>query len=111
METIRDYAPEIRDTLQTLVNAGFTLRAVDNGGDEVEKTPDIESAVHHIDAVDEALLYVTAPSGKRLWVSFVMGNSPGELVADHADNAEINGVLSAVSDKWWGKPQPMREGR
>jgi hypothetical protein len=99
-----NYAPEILDTLIALVSAGFTLRAVDNGGGkETAETP--ATACSLIDATDESYLYVTAPDGKRLSLFFVLGNSPGELVADWTMHPALDAVLDAVSDRWMGTEQ------
>lgn len=72
-------------------------------------------------ACDECSLYVTHPDYcRRIWISLVLGNSPGELVSDYtvpnvASVAELlDNVMRAHSEKWEGREQPRilsRQGR
>lgn len=112
METINNWNPEVDSLLTALVAAGFTLAATDNGEDRV-KIKTQARALSELTACDEASLYVTHPSNpaRRIWISLVLGNSPGELVSDYATGDTdadklLTATVSAHGDSWEGKAQP-----
>jgi len=112
---INDWAPEVKDLLTALTAAGFTLRKGDNGEDKFNfEEGKLDSFIENLIACDESRLYVTDPSGNKRWLYLVLGNSPGELVADYSCPADdkatdhIDPVTDAHYEKWSALPQPRK---
>ena len=95
MNTPHPNAAETKSLLAALVAAGFELLHCNNGGDE-DEPPTLENLC----CCDEAGLVVKAPDGRKLSIFLVMGNSPGELVADYTVHSLLDTVISAESQKW-----------
>lgn len=111
---INDWAPETRALLKALTDAGFTLLSGDNGEERFKFNPDqpLDAFIAELTATDEARLFISK-DGKKLWLSLVYGNSPGELVADYPHNeAEAYKALDRVAEAhyeaWSGKRQPTK---
>jgi hypothetical protein len=107
--TFRDYKPEARSLIKRLQDLGFTIRSGDNGEGPTRFEGDIDGFLYHLLACDEAHLYVKNPAGRKLTLFLVLGNSPGELVADCTSDAELDYALEAHYSAWEGKPQPTTE--
>lgn len=103
-EVIRDYRSEIHSLLTALVKAGFTLVSVYRDGENV-KVKSLPQAVKEADACDDCAVYVRCPDGKTRGIMLVLGNNPGELVADYHVNPALEKVLNAEQDKWEGTNQ------
>lgn len=90
-----------RQIIDALLAAGYVLDHVDDGGDEV-KVRTTDDAWEAIDAVEDATLYVKTgrDAVALLHVRFVLGNSPDEVVCDHA--VRLSPVIDPVCHKWWG---------
>lgn len=114
---INDWEPEVLSLLKTLQTAGFVLESSDNGEDRYEH-PDgapLGKLIEELTACDEARLYVTHPEapGKTLWFYLVLGNSPGELVADYSCPAgPLEAILEKVTsghyESWNRREQPQK---
>lgn len=91
---IRNYKPEIRAVLSALIAEGFSIAYVDDGEDS-SVPASLDVAVETVASVDVATAGITHPDaiGKRFTLLFILGNDPGEIVAD----------------EWEGRPQPMEE--
>ena len=74
--------------LKKLTDAGATLDYFDDGG---ERTP---PTVEDITSVDEGVLTIRTPKGKEADLYLVLGNDPGELVADYTACPFLDEVLS-----------------
>lgn len=86
----------IRQTIRALQNAGYTLRTVWDGGEEVKVATESE-ALKAITDVGDAILYVVRGPGEG-WVRFVMGNEPFEVICDHTEGLEP--VLDPLMRGW-----------
>jgi phosphosulfolactate phosphohydrolase-like enzyme len=108
VKTYNDYKPETTDLVESLLKAGFTIRKVSDG-EEVMPFLDVRQVVATVNSVDESHLYVSDPLGNKATLFIVLGNSPGELVADYSQNEALESVIHDVSKRWEGKPQPTSE--
>tara|TARA_B100001105_G_C22028279_1_gene288688 strand:+ start:162 stop:527 length:366 start_codon:yes stop_codon:yes gene_type:complete len=112
------YEVEARAVVRALRKLGYDLDRVDydNGWGEVEgsekitlKASQVEKAVKAIIAVDASHLYVKTPKGQSLFFYLVLGNGPGELVADWliprslAERVDLDFELGALYEKFDGK--------
>lgn len=109
---INDWAPETRSLLGRLVDAGFKVVSGHNGEDKFrydERRP--HDFVANLIACDESHLFVKSPAGKKIWLYLVLGNSPGEIVADCStgEDEALESVLDKHADEWEGKPQPTKD--
>jgi len=103
---LMDYAKTSRfyketvSLLRTLNKHGFDPIEVDDG-EELMLTPTPTEAATAICNVDEARLYVKKRStGKELGLYIVLGNDPGELVADyHVDN-DLDEATKEHYNRW-----------
>lgn len=124
---INDWHPETASLLVLLRAAGFTIRGGHNGEDAVgapETFRNEAAFLSELLACDETTLYVTRKAtrestktpGKqvlrRYALFLVLGNSPGELVADWGipadaeDAAMLEAAINENYDHWDGRPQP-----
>lgn len=91
----------IRQTIRALRAADYVLTAVYDGEDHVKVTNE-QDAVDAITAVDDAYLFVM-PKGSDgttpdLWVRFVLGNAPDEVICDHLTS--LSHVLDPLMERW-----------
>jgi hypothetical protein len=105
---MNDYRPEVRSLLKSLKQAGFTPIYVDDGEEnifyaDVSKTQFLEEIV----ATDEAKIRLQH-NNKRVSVYLVLGNDPGEIVADYTDYDPLEDVIDAHYDRWESRKQPTR---
>lgn len=90
----------VLQVIRALVNGGWTLHEVDDGGEDVRVTSETK-ALEVITAVDESHLFVyrNLIDGMRSgWVFFVLGNDPDEVVCDHTSN--LSPVLDPLMERW-----------
>lgn len=119
-EMLNDWEPEVRSLFDRLARHGFTVISVDNGETHTKAMagrPVSDHIVAETIACDEATIHVKRPDGQTVWLSLVLGNSPGEIVSDwsfkNSDGQDGNPVdpLQAVSnehgEEWEGKDQPF----
>lgn len=104
MRIINNWFPEVSDLLRSLVKAGFKLVSGNNGENEF-KFVNKGQFVRELTACDESWLRVESPEGKRLGLFLVLGNSPGELVADYHCHPLLDKVTTEHYDKWEGSKQ------
>lgn len=129
-QILNDFRPEVRSLLNTLKTHGFTLRAVDDG-EELTETKDLPAAevVKLITGVDQCTLRVTREAKRestktpgtmvfvRYSVALVLGNSPGELMADwsvpsHQPDADaLDAAANEHGKRWEGRKQPTATAR
>jgi len=98
------YEKETRSLLKRLQDAGWDLDTVDIDEDEpiqIEgmKTESRNTAAEWILAVDESRLYVSK-GDKRKGILIILGNSPGEIVADYHCDPELDQITMDHFDKW-----------
>lgn len=101
----KHFASETRRVLRKLATAGWKILWADDGGaeDDLFKTPTIEEAVDVLTSVDMSHVRV-AKGGKAFTLLLVLGNGPGELVADWCgpleteEGAELDKIVSENSD-------------
>ena len=107
-----DFGPEVKSLFKALLKAGFQIDDIDNGSGYEEESfkwdGNIDNAVKEAVACDEAQVLVSI-NCKSYWMFLVLGNSPGELVNDCTCNQELEAVVDAHSDKWFGRRQPTKE--
>jgi hypothetical protein len=87
----------IRQIIRALIEAGYELDSVDNGG-VIEPVISESEAIGEIFSVDSAWLFVKDSKGEDHGVFFVLGNSPEEVAADW--NVSLDSVMDSVLDKW-----------
>ena len=92
----------IRQTIRALRAADYVLVSVFDGDDDgpVKVTTEQE-AVAAITAVDDAYLYVRpkdADETDAVWVRFVLGNDPEEVICDHL--VSLSHVLDPLMERW-----------
>lgn len=94
------YYKEIKSLLRTLNKHGFDPVEVDDGEEYILTPTQLEAAVV-IANVDEARLYVKKRSTeKEFGLYIVLGNDPGELVADyHVDN-DLDTATDEHYERW-----------
>ena len=93
-----NYKNEVKTLLNALQSASFALVGVDDGGEFI-RTSDKTEALEAILSVDMSRLYVVNSQGKKDVLLIVIGNSPGELVADHSTRSDdIEAVISHHAD-------------
>jgi hypothetical protein len=92
----------VRMILQHVVDNGWRIDGVDDGGEEVVPAATVAEAHEAVFAVDEARVYVSkkvpGPTGyptdnetKRGWMYFTLGNDPEEVLSDYTVNiAELD---------------------
>jgi hypothetical protein len=98
------YYKEVRSLLHRLVCSGFKLIMVDDGEEfiKVEGTmaeTKMEAAAA-ICNVGEAQLLVENPEGEKKWIMLVLGNDPGELVADCHVDPDLDRITEEHYEKW-----------
>lgn len=110
-----DFGPEVKSLFKALLKVGFQIDDIDNGRDYEEESVEsfkwdgnIDNAVKEAVACDEAQVLVSI-NCKSYWMLLVLGNSPGELVNDFTCNQELEAVVDAHSNKWFGRRQPTKE--
>jgi len=126
---INDWMPETKSLLATLRQEGFTIVKGSNGGDSfrLDSFPTEADFLEELLGCDEAYLFIrrngtkdsVREPGKRVYCLYslwlVLGNSPGELVADYGIPANLddaNALDKATKEhfaKWEGKAQPTLE--
>ena len=109
-----DYRPELMSLIGALLAAGFKLHHGNNGGDDFAAplTPndaDLAPFVDELMAADEAFLFVTYERPRPYWIHLVFGNSPGELCSNYVVFDQLDAVITAESEKWFGREQPKIE--
>jgi hypothetical protein len=77
--------------IRAIIAAGFEPHSTNNGGDDDEPTPTLETMLAEATAADEAHINFTHPSGSHFWAFIVFGNSPAELVNDFKCGAGATG--------------------
>jgi hypothetical protein len=93
-------AREIRSLLRTLRDHGFALDGVHDGDALVPGSTEA-GAMEAITSVDMSRLAVRHSNHPgRLWLLLVLGNEPGELVADHADHVILSLAVEAFACRW-----------
>jgi hypothetical protein len=107
--TSRDYKPEARSLIKRLQDLGFTIRSGDNGEERCKFDGNLDGFLRNLLACDEGHLYVSNRAGRKLTLFFVLGNSPGELICDYTDDAELDYALEAHYNAWEGRSQPTTE--
>jgi hypothetical protein len=109
MRTINNWKPETRSLLKTIEKHGLTLYRGNNGEYEFAFNPTKRGDfVNDLTACDESALYVTRPDGKRLWISLIYGNSPGELMSDYSVDPLLDLVSEEHGAKWENRKQPTK---
>jgi hypothetical protein len=106
---MRDWKPCVRDLLERLIAAGFTIAFTDNGEDYVDynPVPDFDDVVGELTATDESTLGIhSADCMAELYI--VLGNGPDEIVSDYgittsSDGSRLDHVLQDFSSHWEGK--------
>lgn len=112
----RDYRPEVRDLVAQLTRDGFTVVAVDDGGDRETNDLTPERIAEIVTGVDEAWVFVQRQDIRKLdgvtprtlTLYLVLGNEPGVIVADHSDIEPLCSSVQAHADAWEDREQPMR---
>ena len=109
------YAKETRDFLDRAAKSGFTAVEVDtdpwaNPGEHVETVDNITETVGHILSVDEANVSFNRNGEYAITARFILGNDPGDLVADFSWRDEENhDAFNKVStDHWYSAENPDR---
>ena len=95
---------EIKVLAEMLIAAKFKLLMVDE-----EKTPDVESVVDAICAVDDSRLYVENPQGKTLGIYIVLGNDLGEAVCDYHVDSYLEEVINSYYDRFEKELEKIEE--
>ena len=108
-----DFKPECRSLIRALRDGGFTIVGGHNG--EERFAPDSDF-IENLTATDESDLYITK-RGFKFTLNLILGNSPGELVADYCFSraagyssalADLDKITEAHYTKWQGRKQPTR---
>jgi hypothetical protein len=89
---------EVRFIVNQLIDNGFVLTGVDNGGDEVS-TNDPATIVQEILSVDEASLYFYDPENpsKKCYYFIVLGNEDGVAINDYSIlNDKVDTIAESV---------------
>jgi len=90
----------IRQILTALTQGGFNLVSVDNG-DGSEKVTTVSAALAEIMATDESHVIMHHPSSdKKVWLFFVLGNSPEEVLCDYTVHPQMDEILDELHKKW-----------
>lgn len=92
------YEKEVRSLLKRLTDNKYELEVVDNGEESV-KVKSRNDAVEHIMSVDISTLIVRKNS-LRLCLCLILGNDPGELVADYSVDPELDKLVELHSEQW-----------
>lgn len=108
---INNWVPETKSLVKRLVKNGFIIISGDNGEDEFafNGTGKMTEFLDELLACDEARLYVQNSEGKNKSLYIVLGNSPGELVADYTVDPLLDKVTEEHYDMWSQRKQPMKE--
>jgi hypothetical protein len=100
---MRDWKPCVRDLLERLVSAGFTIESIDDGGDWT-KFPTLDAAVDTITSVDESTIYTNSIDKSDPVLMIVLGNGPDEIVADYAGGTpKLDMIIKGHSKDWESK--------
>ena len=99
MSTPGTDAAGIRQVYRALVEAGYTVNQVFDGGDEPVEVSNEREAVDAITAVDEASFNVQKDGKDVSWVFFVLGNDPSEVVNDYGTS--LSHVIDSLTESWW----------
>ena len=89
----------IRQIYRALVEAGYTVNQVFDGGDEPVEVSNEREAVDAVTAVDEASFNVQKDGKDVSWVFFVLGNDPEEVVNDYGTS--LSHVIDSLTESWW----------
>jgi hypothetical protein len=100
---MNDYRPEIKSLLNTLKRHKFSPYLL-NDGEELIRGSAITA--EEICAVDESHLYVKDSTDKKFFVRIILGNEPGEAVADYSDYDPLDDVIQEHYNRWENKKQP-----
>lgn len=92
MSNAHPYRKEISSLLSTLREHHLDPVAVHSEGD-TEPVDGIDAAIEAILATDESVLDVVAGDGRILALYLVLGNSPGEVVADYSVDPLIDQIV------------------
>ena len=108
---INDWVPETKSLINRLLKNGFIIISGDNGEDEFAYNGKGKMAefLDELLACDEAHLYVQNSEGKNKQLFLVLGNSPGELVADYTVDPLLDKVTTEHCDTWSQRKQPTKE--
>lgn len=96
---------EVKELLQMLVDKGFTIESVNDGGDEDIDISTVDEAYDAVLSVCESSVYMKNPEGKSRWLLFVLGNEPGTALCDHT----VDEIIDEVSDEIYEKYSNMED--
>ena len=94
------YYNETLSLCHRLKDNGFVFIYVDDGEALIEANSPEEAAII-INNVDEARLYVKDRDGNQFGLFIILGNSPGELVADYHVNPLLEIVMDEHENQWF----------
>jgi hypothetical protein len=100
MITKHDYRAELRSLLLDLGGARYRLCWVDYGEDRL-LAPTLDEALDYGLCTDESVLAIRKTgTEKNYWLLLVVGNGPGELVADYSGTVpdDLQAVLDRASE-------------
>jgi hypothetical protein len=91
MNTNREYGIEARIILKKLQEAGCQfIKTADSCGDSHYDIPceglSIGKIAYNLWNLEDSMLILRNPDGKKAWAQFVFGNGWGELMADYSVN-------------------------
>ena len=101
-----DWRPETRSLIKTLRAYGLEILRGNNGEESFPYTPGVEF-IDNLTACDEARLVVKTPGGRRISLYLILGNSPGELVADYTVHPLLDSATKEHYARWESRKQPV----
>lgn len=111
---INDWKPELRSVLEAIRRHGFTVRLASNGEYVVGAEKGDAALLACLDACDEAHL-VCDKDGHHASFFLVLGNCPGEIIADVGHSPELSDVVDTIIEEhgnaWEGRKQPTKRWR
>lgn len=116
-EMLNNWKPEVTSLIATLKRHGFEIMKGDNGEETFLLTSrrggGMKKFIENLIACDEAYLSVKCPKSRMTrWLYLVLGNSPGELVADYSVpsfGVEVDPLDVAIEEhytRWENRKQP-----
>jgi hypothetical protein len=115
-----DWTLPVTDLVRHLLNNGFMIHCVDDGGELIEfREPTagerITATVDTITSVDNSIVMAEI-GGRKVNFFILLGNEPDEMVYDYqyAGNSTtlsnyIDETLEKFQKEWEGRPCPMIE--
>ena len=99
-----NWKPVVASFLLHMRERGFECFIVNNGGDNEAVTNNINEAIDHACASDEATLFFKTdrfPNAGTFWAALVFGNQPHELVADMTSRERTDGrAFESAVEEW-----------